>query len=418
MFKKTVLLFIISLMTIQCELPSANDIIPPIPVLIYPYEGAVISTNIEVRVEASDNKDVKKVWVYLDGKFIGETSSAPYLIPLNIDTLKDGLTHKIQAVASDKEDNNGYSAITTFIIAETQDIVDPTVLILNPQNGQTVEDSISIIALAQDDRSIKSIEFFIDGRKLEGEITMNSSDTKNVTFSIPWATSQFEDSTNHTVYAKVTDGGNNTAISPVVTVSVFPTTDTTPPAGLVTYPLNGQVVFGTIDITVEASDDKGIAKVEFYIDGDFKITDSNTPFRFSWDTAPYADDGTHSIYAKIFDVAGNNFTTAIITVIVSSGSSDDVTAPTVLILYPVTGTNVTGTVAIRADASDNVAVTSVEFFIDGNLEGTGVLSNGTWLYSWNSLPKADSGSHTIYLKAYDAAGNIGTSGITTVTVLP
>jgi Big-like domain-containing protein len=421
MLKKYLFIFMISLLVLQCELPTPIDILPPVPVLVYPYEGAVISKDIKVRVEASDNKKIKKVWAYLDGEFLGETSSQPYLIDLVItdSEKKDGLSHVIQIAASDENDNIGYSAITRFTIAETDDIIPPSITILNPQPGQTVEDTVKVIALAQDERSISDVEFFVDGVKLSGvTATPNQTDPKSRTYFVMWATSEFEDSTNHTIYAKATDGGNNTSISPVVTVSVFPTKDTTPPAGIITYPLGGQVVFGTVNVTIEATDDAAVSKVELYVDGENIATDTATPFQFSWDTAPYADDGTHSIYAKVYDLSGNNSTTALTTITVSSGTSDDVTAPNVLVLYPITGRTVSGTVAIGADARDNVGVTKVEYFIDGALEGTTTsATNGTWFYNWNSTAKADTNTHTIYLRAYDAAGNIGTSALTTVTVV-
>ena len=67
---------------------------------------------------------------------------------------------------------------------------------------------------------------------------------------------------------------------------------------------------------------------------------------------------------------------------------------------------------MTATASDNVAVTSLEIYIDGALKMTGTSSPLN--YSWNT--SGLSGTHTIFSKAYDAAGNIGTSPTITVTV--
>ena len=66
----------------------------------------------------------------------------------------------------------------------------------------------------------------------------------------------------------------------------------------------------------------------------------------------------------------------------------------------------TGTITLSATASDNVAVTKVEFYIDGSLVGTDTSS--PYDMAFNSATLAD-GSHTLVAKAYDAAGNIGTS---------
>lgn len=400
-------------MTIQCEIPAAPDIIPPTPLLIYPNEGDVISNNINVRIEATDNKKVKEVWIYLDGQYMGNATSRPFLVPLDVDTLKDGLQHKIQVAASDKSGNIGYSTLTTFTIAKTQDIIDPTVSILNPQSGQTVEGIVRIAAIADDERSVREVAFFVDGDSIGSDFSYP--------YQFDWDTTPFADSTNHTVYAKAFDGGNNSSISPVVTVTVFPRSGTTgdniAPTGLMTYPLAGSVVFGTIKVTIEASDNEEVSRVDLYVDGDSIATDSSAPYQLAWDTSPYADDASHSIYAKVYDTAGNSFTTGSTILTVSSGSSDDVSPPSILVLYPTTGSTVSGTVAIRADAQDNVGVSSVEVLVDGKLEGNMALDSGSWLFNWNSIAKADTNTHTIYLKAYDAAGNVGTSGLTTVTVV-
>ena len=88
-----------------------------------------------------------------------------------------------------------------------------------------------------------------------------------------------------------------------------------------------------------------------------------------------------------------------------SGTGTDVTSPTTQITAPANGATVSGTVTVTATASDNVAVTSLEIYIDGALKTTGTSSPLN--YSWNT--SGLSGSHTIFSKAYDAAGNIGTS---------
>jgi hypothetical protein len=183
-----------------------------------------------------------------------------------------------------------------------------------------------------------------------------------------------------------------------------------------TYPLTGQVVFDTVSVTVEASDNKGIAFVEFYVDGELLSTDNAAPYRFDWDTDPYADGGTHSIYAKAYDLAGNSTTTAITTVTVSNKNSSDVTPPIVLVLYPVSGSTVSGTVNVVADVSDNIAIDYVEFYIDGILKETDTDGTDYWSYNWDTASYADDESHTIFIKAYDTSGNVGQSALIDVIV--
>jgi hypothetical protein len=91
----------------------------------------------------------------------------------------------------------------------------------------------------------------------------------------------------------------------------------------------------------------------------------------------------------------------------------DTTAPTVSVTAPVNGATVSGTATISASASDNVGVSSVEFYVDSVLKGTDTSS--PYSYSWSTTSYSN-GAHSIYAKAKDAAGNTGTSSTISVTV--
>jgi hypothetical protein len=96
-----------------------------------------------------------------------------------------------------------------------------------------------------------------------------------------------------------------------------------------------------------------------------------------------------------------------------SGGSPDTTPPATAITAPANGATVSGTISVTASASDNVGVTRVEIYLDSALEATLTSSPYTW--SWNTATVAN-GAHAIVSKAYDAAGNVGTSATATVTV--
>ena len=91
----------------------------------------------------------------------------------------------------------------------------------------------------------------------------------------------------------------------------------------------------------------------------------------------------------------------------------DTTPPTTSITSPANGATVSGTVAVNATASDDVAVARVEFLVDG----TFAFSDGTapYSFSWNTTTLAN-GSHTLRTRAVDASGNQGLGAIVTVTV--
>ena len=85
-----------------------------------------------------------------------------------------------------------------------------------------------------------------------------------------------------------------------------------------------------------------------------------------------------------------------------SGGGTDTTAPTV----SASETGTSGTITLSATASDNVGVSKVEFYVDGALKGTDTTSPYSLALDSTTLAN---GSHNLVAKAYDAAGNVGTS---------
>ena len=93
----------------------------------------------------------------------------------------------------------------------------------------------------------------------------------------------------------------------------------------------------------------------------------------------------------------------------------DTTAPTVSISSPASGTTYTTAqrVVIMASASDNIGVTKVDFYDDT----TFVVSNAMAPYAigW-AITSANNGTHNWTARAYDAAGNVKTSAVVSLTV--
>ncbi|HLL53769.1 MAG TPA: S8 family serine peptidase [Myxococcaceae bacterium] len=99
---------------------------------------------------------------------------------------------------------------------------------------------------------------------------------------------------------------------------------------------------------------------------------------------------------------------------IGGGGGGDTTAPTTSITEPTGGSTVSGTaVTVSASASDNVGVSKVDFYVGATLIGSDTTS--PYSVSWNSTGVAN-GSYNITSKAFDAAGNVGTSAAVAVTV--
>ncbi|MEM2669050.1 MAG: S8 family serine peptidase, partial [Candidatus Bathyarchaeia archaeon] len=68
-----------------------------------------------------------------------------------------------------------------------------------------------------------------------------------------------------------------------------PPPDTTPPMVEITYPRSGDTVSGAVVVSVSASDDRGVARVELYKNGVLFAVDSDEPYEFYWDTTAESD---------------------------------------------------------------------------------------------------------------------------------
>lgn len=86
--------------------------------------------------------------------------------------------------------------------------------------------------------------------------------------------------------------------------------DTTAPTVHITAPLSASTVSGTVNVEASATDDTGVAKVEFKIDNGQPTADTSAPYTFSWNSTSVGD-GAHTITATAFDAAGNSTPTSI-----------------------------------------------------------------------------------------------------------
>jgi hypothetical protein len=97
-----------------------------------------------------------------------------------------------------------------------------------------------------------------------------------------------------------------------------------------------------------------------------------------------------------------------------TSSVTDTIPPTISITAPANGATVSGTVTVSANASDNVAVTGVQFFLDGANLGLQLVS-APYSVSWDSASTTN-GAHVLTAQAHDAAGNVGNAVAVSVTV--
>ena len=85
------------------------------------------------------------------------------------------------------------------------------------------------------------------------------------------------------------------------------------PVVAITAPTAGATVAGTVGVEASASDDSGVVRVDFLVDGQLHFSDGAAPWFFSWDTRESAD-GAHTLLARAYDAAGNEGQSAIVPV--------------------------------------------------------------------------------------------------------
>jgi hypothetical protein len=260
------------------------------------------------------------------------------------------------------------------------------------------------------------VEFY-DGTALLGTDATSS-------YSYSWAITSANNGA-HSLTAKAYDaaGNSKTSSAASVTVSIASggASDTAAPTVSITAPVNGGMVSGTNAINAVASDNVGVAKVNFYINGLLRGSDTASPYSYSWNTA-VESNGTYAIYAKAYDAVSNSKTSATVSVAVGNNTAADKIAPVINIAAPVDGSTVTGKIDIRYTVSDNVGVgkNGIKLTIDGASPATGVIRS--WSYSLSNSAvysgsygldtlRLANGSHIFTVAAADAAGNAGMATI-------
>jgi len=322
--------------------------------------------------------------------------------------LSASTTYYYRVRAYNNRRNSAYSNTASATTQATTDTTAPTVSITSPSSGTTYTTSqnVTINATASDNVGVTKVEFY-DGGVLKG------SDTTSP-YTYAWTVSNSVNGT-HSWTAKAYDAAGNTTISTAVALTVnIPEVDTTAPTVSISSPASGTTytTVQTVTITASASDNVGVAQVEFYDGSTLKGTDTTSPYSYAW-AITGSVNGTHSWTAKAFDGAGNTTVSSAVSLTVNIPAGDT-TPPTVAMTAPANGSAVRDTITLSANASDNVGVTKVEFYRDS---GVLIATDTATPYSTSfSTFTVTDGSHSFYAKAFDAATNVTTSASVTVTV--
>lgn len=191
------------------------------------------------------------------------------------------------------------------------DTTPPTVSITAPKDGSTYTSAqtVSIVASASDSGGIDRVEFY------DGSILKKTDSSSPYDYS--WDISS-SDNGNHSWTAKAYDaaGNSKTSSSVGLTVNISTSTaDTVSPTVALTSPVDGSTVIpgSMIPLAATASDNVGVTRVDFLVNGSVKCSDTSLEYTCNW-KVPKANTKSYSFQAKAYDAAGNVATSSTITV--------------------------------------------------------------------------------------------------------
>ncbi|HSE28218.1 MAG TPA: PQQ-dependent sugar dehydrogenase [Gemmatimonadales bacterium] len=174
----------------------------------------------------------------------------------------------------------------------------PTVALAEPAGSPVVGNPVTLAASASDsDGHVVSVSFF-DGTTLIG--TDGTSP-----FAATWTPSA---AGPRTLTARATDEDGAVTTSPGVAVTVQDQggSDTQPPTVRFLQPADSATGLGTLAVSVDATDNLGVAGVEFELDGTpVGPEDTAAPWGFSLPRAAAYTGGQHEVRARARDAAGN-----------------------------------------------------------------------------------------------------------------
>jgi chitodextrinase len=281
------------------------------------------------------------------------------------------------------------------------DTVAPTVNITSPTNGASIAggSTATIAATATDNDAVSSVDMYIDGTKvatLTGAPYTYSWNTAGVSLG------------NHTIQVKAADPSGNLGSSTLETVTVA---DQTPPTAAITSPANNALIKGVVTVSANAADNSGgsgVAKVELYVDGVLKTTDTTAPYSFSWDTST-ATNAAHRLTVIAYDKASpaNTVTSSAVNVTV------DNSPPTTPVNFHMTGNTLTSITLGWSASTDNIGVSGYRITRNGATIAT--TSGSTLSYNDTGLTASTSYNYTIV--ALDALGNVSPAGTLTAATV-
>lgn len=361
------------LLTSSC-IPVRDTQVPQVSLFVS-YEVVEANVNVKVNVEFSDNELVDKIELYNGTEKIYEkevksksgTEIFPLTVPIEIDVVKQ---YQFKARAIDKSGNSVESSTYNL----TLDFHRPQLSIVNDYVGFNVNVSI------QSGPKVKKVEIYSNDNLVGMKDTNLTSGSVMILVNLP-------DDAQETVQltAKATsEFGIVGEVSKTVIV------DKVQPQVRILTTISEPYVSGTRVIDVEASDDKTLEKVEYYLNSTKIGEKTLSPFSITVDTTKYPD-GEYTFKAKAYDKAGNTNEATILFKI-------DNNPPSLSIKSLTNGSYISGTKNIEVSAVDGNGISKVELYLNNNKIGE--KTNSPYTFALGTTSYSD-GPYTLKAVAFD-----------------
>jgi hypothetical protein len=213
--------------------------------------------------------------------------------------------------------------------------------------------------------------------------------------------------------------GGLSPTSNVVTVLSPPASDSTPPVTAITAPAHGAVVSGPVTVSAQASDNVGLAGLEIRVQPNmgsevlcarsYTTPKPSDTLACTWDPRYLSSGTTAQLTAYAYDGL-RNYSSSTISVSYAGGSADTL-APKVSVLEPAQNATVSGTVSVRAGATDNVGVVRMEIR-DGAGSIVAAAAGSSIVHAWDTSALRKGSRQSLTVQAFDAAGNVGSARLT------
>ncbi len=321
-------------------------------------KGEYVSGTVDIELQGTDNVGIAEYLIWIDGEEVHAGDSEYTWTPGT-----DGM-YTIRAYAVDNAGNRVFEEITVIVDNEP-----PEIEIDSPDEGDWLSGTVNVQYEVTDDNEVQETKGYVDGTLVHTGPGSWTLDTTNFGNGI------------RTIKIVARDAAKNSR-SLDIEVGV----DNKDPVVEITSPEADDLVTGTVDIEVDASDNDEITSLEVFIDG-VLVGETES---FQWDSTS-VNDGSRQITARVEDRAGNVANDVVWITVDNEDPAVEITTPEDASLHA-------GDILIEIEAEDDVSVEEVKCYLDGSLLFTG--SQHTW-----DSTEVEDGDHELKAVAEDGAGH-------------